>query len=294
MTNKTILVTGSRGQLGQELQHLAPQNSDFSWVFTHRGELDVCDHQAVASMVAEIKPAIIINCTAYTAVDKAEKEPDHAAAINHFAVKNLAQVAAEHNACLIHVSTDYVFNGKNHRPYLESDTPEPQGIYGQTKLEGELAMQASGVRGIIIRTSWVYSAFGNNFVNTMRKLGKSKDALSVVVDQIGSPTWAADLAQAIVDICRHETLKDKRGEIFHYSNEGVCSWYDLAREVMQMQHLNCKVGAINSVDYPTPAARPHYSVLDKSLIKKEFDIEIRHWRESLALVLTQFSKIESA
>lgn len=292
MTNKTILVTGSRGQLGQELQYLASKSSEFAWVFTHRDELDICDHQAVTAKIAKVKPDVIINCTAYTAVDKAENDAENADATNHFAVKHLAQTAAQHDVCLIHVSTDYVFNGLSHRPYIESDKPNPQGVYGQTKLDGEYAMQASGVCGIIIRTSWVYSAFGNNFVKTMRRLGKEKAALSVVVDQIGSPTWAADLAQAIIDICHHNALSTKHGEIFHYSNEGICSWYDLAHEIMQMEHLNCRVGAINSIDYPTPAARPHYSVLDKSLIKKEFDLSIPHWRKSLALALTQFSNAE--
>ncbi|BFM21596.1 dTDP-4-dehydrorhamnose reductase [Gilvimarinus japonicus] len=284
----SILVTGANGQLGSELALLAKQYNAIEWFFADRTALDLTDQTAIAKLINQRKPNIIINCAAYTAVDKAESEPELADTINHLAVAQLADSAKQINACLIHISTDYVFNGEQCRPYTETDNTDPQSVYGRSKLAGEQAFAASGGAGIIVRTSWVYSAFGNNFVRTMSRLGRERDSLNVVSDQVGSPTWARDLAQALIDICLSGKLADKRGDIYHYSNEGVCSWYDFAWAIMQQQSLRCALTPITTEQYPTPAQRPPMSLLWKAKIKQDFNIVIPHWLASLQKALPEF------
>lgn len=284
----TILVTGAHGQLGSELALLAKQRTHINWLFADRAVLNLADQSAIAAFIAEHKPDIIINAAAYTAVDKAESEPELADAINHVAVAQLAQSAQRTGASLIHISTDYVFNGEQCTPYHEGDPTDPQSVYGRTKLAGEQAFMRSGARGIIVRTSWVYSAFGNNFVSTMSRLGRERDSLNVVSDQIGSPTWARDLAQALMDISLSDKLAEKHAEVYHYSNEGVCSWYDFAWTIMQQQSLNCEPTPIKTEQYPTPAKRPHMSLLWKAKIKQDFGVKVPHWFASLQNALPEF------
>jgi len=223
---------------------------------------------------------IILNCAAYTAVDKAEDDALNADKINHIAVQTLAQLSKDKNIKLIHISTDYVFNGENFKPYTEDDTTNPNGVYGKTKLDGENAMiEISPLNSIIIRTSWVYSSFGANFVKTMLRLGKERDSLGVIFDQVGTPTYARDLAKAILDIL--PKIKNTDVAIYNYSNEGVLSWYDFSKEIMRMAKIKCEINPIETKDYPTPATRPHYSLLNKSKIKEEFAISIPYWKDSL-------------
>ena len=281
------LVIGANGQLGQELAHLVGTgNSD--WTFWRREQLDLTQTDAIASAITEHRPEVIINCSAYTAVDKAESEPELADAINHLAVAQMAQAAKALDATLIHVSTDYVFDGTHYKPYTPDHPTNPQGQYGASKLAGEQAFIASGARGIIIRTSWVYSAFGNNFVGTMLRLGRERDSLNVVADQVGSPTWARDLARAVLHVRQHPTITEKRGAIYHYSNAGVCSWYDFTTCIMDIAGLDCAVNPIPSEAYPTPAQRPHFSVLDSHAILEDFDVTQPHWLASLKLALPEF------
>lgn len=263
MNKRNILVTGGNGQLGSELKELAPAYSNYHFIFTDVENLDICDHKAVATFIDKNNIHTIINCAAYTAVDKAEEQFELADKINHLAVANFSQIARDKNIQLIHISTDYVFDGTNHKPYTEKDSPNPQSVYGQTKLDGELAMQQiNPENSIIIRTSWVYSKFGNNFVKTMLRLGKERDQLSVVADQIGTPTNAADLAKAILTIL--PKIKNEDIEIFHYSNEGVCSWYDFAKAIFEISELPIEVNPIGTSQYPTLAKRPFFfSVVQK-------------------------------
>ena len=224
---------------------------------------------------------MIINCAAYTAVDKAESDTELADTINHRAVGMIAKIAKKKNITLIHISSDYVFDGKNHRPYIETDPIDPQGVYGRTKYDGEDAiLRIAPINTVIIRTSWVYSSSGNNFVKTMLRLGRERDTLGVIFDQVGTPTYAHDLAKTILEIL--PTISNDKPEIYHYSNEGVLSWYDFAKEIMKMAKLTCKIYPIETKDYPTAAARPHFSVLNKAKIKKDFELEIPHWAESLS------------
>jgi dTDP-4-dehydrorhamnose reductase len=275
-----ILVTGANGQLGSEIKELAPNYPNCQFVFTDVEELDICNHKEVANFIEVNQINTIINCAAYTAVDKAEEQFEIANNINHLAVANFAQLAKERGIKLIHISTDYVFDGTAHKPYLETDTPNPKSVYGKTKLAGETAMlKINPANSIIIRTSWVYSGFGNNFVKTMLCLANERDTINVVADQIGTPTYAGDLAQAILDIL--PKINNTGVELFHYSNEGVCSWYDFAKAIFEIQGLPIKVNPIESKQYPTPAERPFYSVLNKTNIKKTFQLEILYWKESL-------------
>lgn len=280
-----ILVTGSNGQLGSEIKELVREDgilvqSPNKFFFTNKNSLDITDLYAIYEFVEQNSIHVIINCAAYTAVDKAEIDESNANAINHLAVKNLALISKEKKIKFIHISTDYVFDGNNYKPYIEDDTTHPQSVYGKTKLDGEKAMQEINPKGaIIIRTSWVYSSFGNNFVKTMLRLGKERDSLGVIYDQVGTPTYAADLAKVILEIIpkiQNSTLK-----IYNYSNEGVLSWYDFAKEIMRMAKLECKLNPIETKEYPTPALRPHYSLLNKSKIKKDFGIVIPYWKDSL-------------
>ncbi|MDA8731463.1 dTDP-4-dehydrorhamnose reductase [Flavobacteriaceae bacterium] len=275
-----ILVTGGKGQLGSELREIAPNYKDYNFLFTDVKDLDITNYPFVAAFVESNNITTIINCAAFTAVDKAESEPDLSDAINHLAVANFAQIAKEKNIKLIHISTDYVFDGTNHKPYVETDIPNPKSVYGQTKLDGELAIQdIKPANSIIIRTSWVYSKFGNNFVKTMLRLAETKDEISVVTDQIGSPTNAADLAKAILNILPQ--ISNENVELFHYSNEGFCSWFDFASAIFEIKGINVKVNKISTIEYPTAAKRPYCSFLNKSKLKSKFQVEIPYWRDSL-------------
>jgi dTDP-4-dehydrorhamnose reductase len=275
-----ILVTGSNGQLGSELQVLAKHYTQYQFFYTDVAELDITDKSAIATFVKEKDINAIINCAAYTAVDKAESEVVLADKINHLAVKNLAEVAKEYGCKFIHISTDYVFDGTHHQPYLETELPNPKSVYGTTKLAGEEAMrEVNPGNSIIIRTSWVYSSFGTNFVKTMLKLGKERDELKVISDQVGTPTYAADLAQTILAILPQ--LSNEKVEVYHYTNEGVCSWYNFAQAIFEISNIDCRVIPITTAQYPTAAQRPHYSVLNKTKLKEAFKMEIPYWRESL-------------
>tara|TARA_B110000240_G_scaffold103046_1_gene116624 strand:+ start:65 stop:934 length:870 start_codon:yes stop_codon:yes gene_type:complete len=275
-----ILVTGGRGQLGSELKEIVSNYPDYNFLFTDVKTLDITNHTAVKEFIEINNINGIINCAAYTAVDKAESEPELADAINHLAVANFARLSKDKNIKLIHISTDYVFDGTNHKPYVETDTPNPKSVYGQTKLDGELAMQEiNPANSIIIRTSWVYSKFGNNFVKTMLRLAETRDEISVVADQIGTPTNAADLAEAILNILPQ--IKNETVELFHYSNEGVCSWYDFAKAIFEIDGLTIKANPIESAQYPTPAERPFYSVLNKKKIKEKYKIKVPYWKDAL-------------
>lgn len=280
-----ILIIGSNGQLASEIKQLQSNFSQHEFKFTSQSELDVSDLKSVESVANNFQPNYIINCAAYTAVDKAESDSERAFEINEKGVKNLATISKNLNAFLVHISTDFVFDGKKSSLYLESDSTNPISVYGLSKLKGEEAIQASGCDFTIIRTSWLYSSFGNNFAKTMMRLGAEKESLNVVGDQIGSPTYCADLAQFILN--QLENLPHHKNNIYHYSNEGVASWYDFAYEIMQMCELKCLVNPIPTSGYPTPAARPSFSVMDKSKIKKDFNINIPHWKESLAKCIHQ-------
>jgi dTDP-4-dehydrorhamnose reductase len=283
-----ILVTGASGQLGSELKDLSSLYPNNTFVFTDVAELDICNHTAVKEFIVKNEINIIINCAAYTAVDKAEEQEDLANAINHLAIANFAQIAKDINIKLIHISTDYVFDGTNHVPYQETDEPNPQSVYGTTKLTGENAIKTiNPANTVIIRTSWVYSNYGNNFVKTMLRLGKERKELGVIVDQIGTPTYARDLAKTILEIL--PKINNKNVEVFHFSNEGVCSWYDFANAIFEIGGINVKVNAIETFQYPTAAKRPSYSVLNKSKIKNKFQIEIPNWKDSLIVSLQRLN-----
>ena len=279
-----ILVTGSRGQLGSEIQTLS-SNYKYNFLFTNKDKLDITNKEYIKSFIEKEKIDIIVNCAAYIAVDKAEEEKELADKINHQAVKCLAERSKEKNIKLIHISTDYVFDGENFKPYIETDKTNPNSVYGHTKLNGENALKKINPKNsIIIRTSWLYSSFGENFVKTMLKLGKERDSLGVIFDQVGTPTYARDLAKSILDIL--PKIDNKNVEIYNYSNEGVLSWYDFAKEIMKMAKIECDIKPIETKDYPTSALRPHYSLLNKSKIKKEFNIIIPFWKDSLDECLT--------
>ena len=279
-----ILVTGASGQLGLSVRDAA-NCSDNNFVFSDiRAEgdiipLDITDASAVSKVLKDNEISAVINCAAYTDVNRAESEPDVAELVNCKAAGVLAEAAAEAGALLVHISTDYVFAGDSCRPYTEADATSPLGVYGRTKLAGEKAIEASGCRYLIIRTSWLYSNYGKNFYKTMVDLTASRPVVKVVSDQTGTPTWASDLAEAIVTIL-DGNMSFESG-VYHYSNEGVCSWYDFAKEICAgVGHL-CDVMPCRSEDYPSPVRRPHFSVLDKTRFKETFGIEIPHWRESL-------------
>ncbi|MEA3554579.1 MAG: dTDP-4-dehydrorhamnose reductase [Campylobacterota bacterium] len=274
-----ILVTGSSGQVGSEIKEISTYY-DYNFFFTNKDNLDITNEEDVKTFVKNNNINIIINCAAYTAVDKAEEDKINADLINRKAVKKLAKISKEKDIKLIHISTDYVFDGKNFKPYCEEFQTNPNSVYGQTKLDGENEMiKINPNNSIIIRTSWVYSPFGNNFVKTMLRLGKQKDELGVIFDQTGTPTYAADLAKTILDII--PMIDNNKVEIYNYSNEGVLSWYDFAKEIMRMAKIDCKINPIETFQYPTTASRPHYSLLNKSKIKKYFNINIPYWKDSL-------------
>ena len=281
-----ILVTGGNGQLGSELKELASNFPEYDFLVTDVFDLDIRAHDEVRKFIVRNNINVIINCAAYTAVDKAESEPELSDAINHLAVANFAQIAKEYSIKLIHISTDYVFDGTSFKPYTETDTPNPKSVYGKTKLDGELSMQKiNPANSIIIRTSWLYSKFGNNFVKIILSLADNRKEISVVSDQIGSPTNAADLALAIITIL--PKIKNKDVELYHYSNEGVCSWYDFAKAIFKIKKINIKIVNVLSKEYSTSSKRPSFSALDKSKIKNKFKISIKNWKNSIRYMLNE-------
>lgn len=284
---KKILITGSNGQLGSEIRGLAASYPDFRFMYTDVDELDLTNRNAIHDMFAREHFDVCVNCAAYTAVDKAEDDRDLALLINATAVEYLARECAAHHVVLVHVSTDYVFDGTHHQPYVETDEPSPNSYYGVTKLAGEKAVQQFAETAVILRTAWLYSAFGNNFVKTMLRLGKERDSLGVVVDQIGTPTYAGDLAKAILDLVANDKIENQKIELYHYSNEGVISWYDFAKAIMREAGVDCQVNAIESKDFPAKANRPFYSVLNKAKIKNKANIKVPYWLDSLNIVLKQ-------
>ena len=273
-----ILVTGANGQLGNEMRALAAEGSSHTYLFTDVQELDICDEQVVCSFVRENAVEVIVNCAAYTAVDKAEDNPEMCDRLNHLAPGYLAAAAEACGAALVQVSTDYVFDGTGHLPYTEEMTPCPNSVYGRTKLAGEEEAMRCCSRTMIVRTAWLYSTFGNNFVKTMLRLGRERDHLGVVFDQIGTPTYARDLARAIQTAINQGVVPG----IYHFSNEGVCSWYDFTVAIHRLAGIStCHVSPLHTDEYPAKAPRPAYSVLDKTKIKRTYGIVIPHWEESL-------------
>lgn len=274
-----ILITGCNGQLGSEIKAIEGEYTKHKFFNTSHSELDVTDHDAVTTYVTEHKIDGIINCAAYTAVDKAESDQDNCKKLNTDGPANLAMAIEKRGGWFIHVSTDYVFDGTKHTPYVETDPTCPNSVYGSTKLAGEKAAMKLCQHAMIVRTAWLYSAFGNNFVKTMLRLGHTKDELGVIFDQIGTPTYASDLARAIMAAVEHGVVAG----IYHYSDEGVASWYDFTKAIHRLADIsNCQVRPIHTSEYPTPAKRPAYSVLDKTKIKQTYGITIPHWEESLA------------
>ena len=275
-----ILVTGANGQLGSEMRRLGAVSPN-NYIFTDVAELDITDANAVLAAVKENAVEIIVNCAAYTNVDKAESDETTAELINSTAVRNLAVAMKEVSGTLFHVSTDYVFGLDGNTPRTEDMPVNPLGVYGRTKLNGELAIKESGCKALIFRTAWLYSEFGNNFLKTMLRLTAEREQLNVVFDQVGTPTYAGDLALAIFSIIEAGVYEGNEG-IYHFSDEGVCSWYDFAVEIAAAaSNTNCRISPCHSSEFPSPVTRPPYSVLDKTKIKNTFDIDIPHWRESM-------------
>lgn len=274
-----ILITGCNGQLGNEMQRLEKENSQHTFYNTDVAELDITNQEAIEAFVAEKEIDCIVNCAAYTAVDKAESNKELCTALNTVAPAYLAAAVEKRGGSMVQVSTDYVFDGTHHTPYVETDTPAPDSVYGSTKLAGELGVQKFCKRTMIIRTAWLYSTFGNNFVKTMIRLGREKQELGVIFDQIGTPTYARDLAVAIMTAINKGIVPG----IYHFSNEGIISWYDFTKAIHRIAGITtCKVRPLHTSEYPTPANRPAYSVLDKTKIKQTYGIEIPYWEESLA------------
>ena len=278
-----VLITGSNGQLGSEIQELASNYKKLDFVFKDLPSLDICNFNLIQSFIIDNNIKAVINCAAYTSVDKAEEDAEISEQVNSTGVTNLVNALQRVNGKLIHISTDYVFDGNHFLPYKESDPVNPIGVYGKTKRAGELAVINSDLDSIVIRTSWLYSSYGNNFVKTMLRLGNEKEYMGIIFDQVGTPTYARDLAKTCLEILCGDSSVDisENGSLYHYSNEGITSWYDFAIAIMELGNVNCKVNSIQTKDYPTLAKRPQYSVLNKSKIKTDFKIEIPYWRDSL-------------
>ncbi|RRO11774.1 dTDP-4-dehydrorhamnose reductase [Flavobacteriaceae bacterium 14752] len=276
-----ILVTGANGQLGQTFKDLQSQYKNHKFTFAGRKALDITKAQDVMAYFEQNQFDCVLNCAAYTAVDQAEDEPDQAYLINKTGVEHLVKACESFNVRLIHFSTDYVFNGQKNQPYSETDAVNPQCLYGASKLAGETLILNSKLSSLIIRTSWLYSEYGHNFMNSMKKLGQDRDSLRIVYDQIGTPTYARDLAKATMTCIEKHNIWVGQQEIYHFSNEGVASWYDFALAIFEKDNISCQVQPILSKDYPTKAKRPPYSVLDKSKFKVDFGIDIPHWLKSL-------------
>jgi len=286
---KRILVTGKNGQLGRSLKKVVIDFPQYNFYFVGRDDIDFNNPAAFYNYFQDKEFDVVINCAAYTAVDKAESEPEIANQVNNIAVKQLAEICAIKNILLIHISTDYVFNGENNKPYKETDLTDPQNVYGLTKLKGEQSIEEIASKAIIIRVSWLYSEFGNNFVKTMLRLGKEKEELNVICDQIGTPTYASDLAEAILSILVSNLVHppEKKVSVYHFSNEGVCSWYDFAKAIFEFSHIECQVYPIESKDYLTPTKRPYYSLLNKSKIKLNYALTIPYWKDSVKKMLRE-------
>lgn len=283
---KNILVTGANGQLGNEMRVLSAEHKEYNYFFTDVAELDICDEQAVAAFVKENAIHVIVNCAAYTAVDKAEDNVELCTRLNQTAVGYLAKAAEDNGAEFIQVSTDYVFDGTAHLPYKETDSTCPNSVYGVTKLAGEQNALDYCRKSMVIRTAWLYSTFGNNFVKTMIRLGKERESLGVVFDQIGTPTYARDLARAIFAAIGRGVVPG----VYHFSNEGVCSWYDFTKAIHRMAGITtCRVSPLHTDEYPAKAPRPSYSVLDKTKIKATYGITIPHWEESLEACIKELN-----
>ena len=281
---KNILITGANGQLGNEMRVLSEENKEYTYFFTDVAELDICNEQSVMDFVKANNIQVIVNCAAYTAVDKAEENIEFCTKLNADAVGYLAKAAEANQAEFIQISTDYVFDGTAHTPYRETEPTCPNSVYGSTKLAGEQNALTLCSRAMVIRTAWLYSTFGNNFVKTMIRLGKERDSLGVIFDQIGTPTYARDLARAIYAAIRQGVTPG----VYHFSNEGVCSWYDFTKAIHRLAGIkDCKVNPLHTEEYPTPAKRPHYSVLDKTKIKNTYHIEIPYWMDSLQSCIAQ-------
>ncbi len=288
-----ILITGSEGQLGSELKDLSKKYPEWEFLFTDVDSLDITNEKAVEVFFRKNKPAFLINCAAYTAVDKAEADSQIAHQLNAIGPGILAKISKLYNAGFIHISTDYVYDGRLYRPYDEFDAVNPSGVYGKTKLAGERLIRSENPNAIIIRTAWLYSSNGNNFVKTMLRLGQERKELSVVFDQTGSPTYAADLAQAILTVVDiyGKNPEDATPGIYHYSNEGVTSWYDFAKNIFEIADIHCNVIPVLTKDYPTVAKRPYYTVLNKSKIKITFNLNIPYWKESLKACIEKIQNI---
>lgn len=285
-----VLITGSNGQLGSEIQLISTKYSQHSFYFLDLPELDITSKQRITAVIREKNINAIINCAAYTAVDRAEEEVELAYLVNARAVENLVSAAEQFSLKLIQISTDYVFDGTSCTPYVEADSVSPIGVYGKSKFEGEQAVLNSASDSIVIRTSWLYSIYGNNFVKTMLRLGEERDQLGVIADQVGSPTNAADLALACLQIIDQNEIISRKGKIYHFSNEGVASWYDFTKAIHEIAKIDCVVDAIGTKDYPTKAKRPHFSVMDKSKIQADFGIAVPYWRTSLRKCIDQLNK----
>ncbi len=288
MKNKRVLITGANGQLGSEIRELSPQSKS-NFIFTDVVTLDITKKDDIIRFIVKNSIDIIVNCAAYTNVDKAEEEQELADIINRQAVKNLVEVCSDNKVSLIHISTDYVFGGTKNTPYKETDQTSPLGIYGKTKFEGEKAVLGSTINYLILRTSWLYSSYGNNFVKTIKRLSTEKDELRVVFDQVGTPTYAKDLANFIIYIIDNNLLQNRRG-VYHFSNEGVCSWYDFAREIICLSDSQCKVTPCYSDEYATKVTRPNYSVLDKTKLRNDFNYQIPYWRDALKKCITKIEE----
>lgn len=284
-----ILVIGANGQLGSEIRELSKVHPNLDFHFCDYPEIDITKQASVEAVLNSYPATAMINCAAYTAVDLAEDELEKAKAVNQDGPGILAQLATERGLRLIHISTDYVFDGTAYRPYREDEPTAPTGVYGVTKQQGELNVLANCPQAVVIRTSWLYSAYSNNFVKTMQRLMSSRDQLGVIFDQVGTPTYAADLAQACLTIIASDDMEQKSGT-YHFSNEGVASWYDFALAIRDLSGLSCQVKPLKTEEYPTKAQRPHYSVLDKSKIKNNFGLSIPYWRDSLVLCLERLKQ----